>query len=223
MRWCYLATLLALGLTLSAEAPRPSANQAAPPKSNANDTFDASTVRRLLAEARAQGDRLRGAHVFAAPQFACLSCHKVGSQGGTVGPDLTLLGRCLPPEEIVESVLWPRRKVKEGYVAWMVQTADGRSYTGYKEREDKKELVLRDPTKGTSLRLAKANIEEQREIGTLMPDGLTAAMSDSQQRDLIRFLLDLGVAGNVSADKLLAQTSLAVSFPYQRDPLVAAD
>ena len=40
-------------------------------------------------------------------EFACLSCHKVGDQGGEVGPDLSTVGGLLPPEQIVESVLWP--------------------------------------------------------------------------------------------------------------------
>ena len=40
--------------------------------------------------------------------------------------------------------------------------------------------------------LAKAEIEEQREAGTLMPDGLAAAMTAAQRRDLVRLLLELG-------------------------------
>jgi putative heme-binding domain-containing protein len=136
-----------------------------------------------------------------------------------VGPDLTLVGRCLPPEEIVEAVLWPRRKVKDGYVAWLVVTADGKSVTGYKERENDKELVLRDPVKGQVVRLPKADIEERREIGTLMPEGLTAGMSGGQLRDLIRFLLDLGVAAGASPEALLGHASEPAAFPYKRDPL----
>ncbi len=78
------------------------------------------------------GDPGRGAEVFASPQFACLSCHRVGDQGGSVGPDLSTAGVCIKPEEIVESLLWPGRKVKEGYEAVTVATADGRTVQGYK-------------------------------------------------------------------------------------------
>ena len=69
------------------------------------------TARRTLAGTAT----LTGAEVFASPKFACLSCHRVGDQGGIVGPDLSTTGLCLKPEEVVESLLWPRRQVKEGY------------------------------------------------------------------------------------------------------------
>src|SRR5262249_9479529 len=80
--------------------PAPSEKAAAPVKGLA---YDRELVVRLLTEAKANGDPRRGAQVFRSPQFACLTCHKVGIQGGTVGPDLTLLSRCLPPDQIVES------------------------------------------------------------------------------------------------------------------------
>src|SRR5262249_54564514 len=158
-------------------------------------------VVRLLAKARASGDVRRGAEVFRSPQFACLTCHKVGEQGGTVGPDLTFVSRCLPPDQIVESVLWPKRQIKEGYMAISVVTRTGMVHTGYKQRENDKELVLKDPPTGNLVRLAKRDIEERTEVGTLMPDGLAEAMSTEQRRDVIRFLLELGAAGSAPPEK----------------------
>jgi putative heme-binding domain-containing protein len=181
--------------------------------------YDRGLVTRLVTEAKTEGDARRGALVFRAPQFACLSCHKIGSQGGTVGPDLSTIGKCQPAEQIVESVLWPRRQVKEGYAATTVLCIDGRSITGYREREDDRMLVLRDPATGATTRLAKANIEERREIGTLMPDGLAAAMSSAQRRDVIRFLLEQGTAEGAGADALLTHRHVPATFAYERAPL----
>jgi putative heme-binding domain-containing protein len=181
--------------------------------------YDRERVSRLVAQAQAQGNARRGALVFRAAQFACLSCHRIGKEGGTVGPDLTLVGRCLPPAEIVESVLWPKRQVKEGYMAWTIVTRDGRLYTGYKERETKQELHLRDPAQGLTLRIALADIEEQQQIGSLMPDGLAEAMSPEQLRDLLCFLLELGRAGSVPLEQLLSAMHEPASFPYDRAPL----
>lgn len=181
--------------------------------------YDRELVVRLLAEAKANGDVRRGAEVFRSPQFACLSCHKVGTQGGTVGPDLTLVSRCLPPDQIVESVLWPKRQIKDGYLAISVATSDGKIHIGYKERENDKELILKDPSTGNLVHLAKAQIEERTEVGTLMPDGLAEAMSAEQRRDVIRFLLELGAAGSMAPEKLLAHTSGPAAFAYDRAPL----
>ncbi|HLN33103.1 MAG TPA: DUF6797 domain-containing protein [Gemmataceae bacterium] len=185
--------------------------------------YDSQLVTRLVAEAKLHGDARRGAEVFGSPQFACLSCHKIGNQGGIVGPDLTRVGFCLTPEQIVESVLWPKRQVKEGYAAWLVLTTDGKLRTGYKERENSKELILRDPATGAKLRIAKEEVEVQRDVGTLMPDGLAAAMTPEQRRDVIRFLLDRGRVEDASAEMLLSHSHVAARFPYDRAPLRPED
>jgi putative heme-binding domain-containing protein len=181
--------------------------------------YDRDLVARLLADAKAHGNAGRGAEIFRSPQFACLTCHKVGNQGGSVGPDLTLVSRCLPADQIVESVLWPRRQIKEGYMAISVVTRTGTVHTGYKQRENDKELVLKDPPTGNLVRLAKVDIEERTEVGTLMPDGLAEAMSTDLRRDLIRFLLELGASGSVAPDKLLAHSTEPATFTYRREPL----
>jgi sugar phosphate isomerase/epimerase len=84
------------------------------PRVSSTAPADMAKVANLISEAREHGDPGRGAEVFASPRFACLSCHRVGDQGGSVGPDLSTAGACIKPEEIVESLLWPGRRVKEG-------------------------------------------------------------------------------------------------------------
>ena len=77
----------------------------------------AEQVARLVNEARTVGDPKHGAELFASTRFACLSCHKVGDQGGTVGPDLSTIGACAPPEHLTESLLWPKQEVRPGFEA----------------------------------------------------------------------------------------------------------
>lgn len=176
-------------------------------------------VGKLVAEARSTGDSKRGAEVFSAAKYACLNCHKVGEQGGVVGPDLTAVGRCVSPEEIAESVLWPAQKIKEGYVAKVVATTDGRSIQGYLLHETAKEVGLRDPQTGKPIQLARADIEEIRDQGTLMPSGLAEAMTPMERRDLVRFLMDLGRVGDVDATLLVSQIHQPATFLYERAPL----
>ena len=131
----------------------------------------------LIAEAREDGDPVRGAGVFVDAKFTCVACHKVGSQGGIIGPELTSLSKCMSPEEIVESVLWPRQKVKEGYMAIAVATADGKVIQGYTLDETETRLALREAATGSRIEIARADIEEVREQGSLMPEGLAEAMT----------------------------------------------
>ena len=107
--------------------------------------YDPALVASLIDDARKQGDPIRGAQVFASSKFACLSCHRVADQGPVIGPDLSTAGTCLKPEEFVESLLWPRRQVKEAYAAYTIATSDGKTRQAYKVAETPKEIVFRDP------------------------------------------------------------------------------
>ena len=155
--------------------------------------------------------------MFHAPKFACSSCHKIGKTGGSVGPELTQVGRCLTPEQLVEALLWPKRQVKDEYKAHGVVTRDGRIIQAYKDKETETELVLRDPPSGKELRLAKKDIEETREVGTLMPDGLAASMTAIERRDLVRFLMELGRTEGL-ADLAVLHGHAAATFPLERAP-----
>ena len=97
--------------------------------------YDADLVSRIVADAQTHGDAQRGAVVFALPTSACLSCHKVGDTGGSVGPELTKVGLCLSPAEIVESVHWPNRTVKPEFKAIAITMLNGNTLQGVVRKE----------------------------------------------------------------------------------------
>ena len=180
---------------------------------------DPATITALLAEARAFGDTRRGAEVFASTRFACLTCHRVAGRGGEIGPDLSGAGACIKPEEVVEAVLWPKFKIKEGYDAVAVATIDGKVRQAYRQSETDAEIVLKDPASGEVVRLPKAQVEAVQAVGTLMPEGLAAAMTPVERRDLVRFLIDLGKPGSSPHDALLRMAHAPAEFTYDRAPL----
>lgn len=190
--------------------------------------FSHEVVRNLLAEVRSQGNTGRGIMVFANARSACLSCHRIGQHGGTVGPVLHEIGKQRTPEEIVESVLWPRRHVKPEFIAHQIVTSDGKSFRGYVLKEDSRQIQLKDPTKPDSpvIRILKSDIEARREIGTLMPDNLTATMSHAQLRDLLTLLVNLGKPDGVplaEVESVIEHTHAhlhgPVAFEFDRAPL----
>ncbi|QDT97608.1 DUF6797 domain-containing protein [Gimesia aquarii] len=190
--------------------------------------YSPELVEKLLDQTNSHGNAARGLMVFSAAKSACLSCHKIGKHGGTVGPDLTEIGKQRKSHEIIESVLWPKRHTKREYIAHVVLTADGRTHTGYIINKDEKELVLRDPTKGLNHKVVIPinEVELQRETGSLMPENLTAAMSEQQLHDLLRLLINLGHSNGIpitQIDSVLhhahAHLHGAASFPFNRKPL----
>lgn len=154
--------------------------------------FSPQLVKQLLTEAQANGDAERGRVLFKSAQATCLKCHKLGDEGGKLGPDLTVIARAQTPEAITESFYWPKRAVKEGFLLTTVITADGLVLNGYKEKETDKELTLKLVSDGSSRLIIKADIEVRQDAGTIMPDGLTDWMTTQQRQDLLRFLIGLG-------------------------------
>jgi putative heme-binding domain-containing protein len=201
----------------SRPAPRPvSSNRQAP----VPDEPDAAFISALLAQARELGDPARGAKLFVAPTVACVSCHKVGDVGGEIGPDLTATAKDNQAEKLVEALLWPRKEIKEGYATTVVALASGEVFQGYPRGESEGELTLLDPATGRVHRIEKVEIEERRDGGSLMPDGLVASLPADQRLDLVRFLLDLGTASpSPSLPPIPTHGHGPASFAYDRAPL----
>ena len=190
--------------------------------------YSPQLVAELIDRARQEGDPHRGLLAFSSAKSACLSCHKLCLHGGSVGPELTILAQKRKPEELVESLLWPKRKVEPEFVAHLVVDSEGKSHRGYLVHRDEKQLELRDPTqpKGGTTTFSVDEIELTKEVGTLMPDNLVAAMSNQQLADLVCFLITLGSKDGVAAEELSSllehahmHASGAVSFPLERKPL----
>ncbi len=151
-------------------------------------------MRELMAQVASKGDAVRGEQVFRRKDLSCLQCHAVGGAGGAVGPDFISLGASAPVDYLVESILTPDKKQKEGYVSMAVMTKAGDVVTGVRVRESGEELVLRDAIRDEIV-IPKVSIEASKITGSVMPSGLADLMTDAELLDLVRFLSELGRAG----------------------------
>jgi len=203
--------------------PRPSVAAESTGEASLLDPEQAKAVAALVAEAHRDGDATRGAAVFTDLRFSCFSCHKVGEQGGSIGPELTNVGGTITAEDIAASILWPKLKIKEGYEAFAVSLDDGRMIQGYKVKETPTALTLRDAASGKTISTPKDEIDEMKSVGTLMPDGLAASMSQREKVDLVRFLADLGKPGGGPTPSLTIPTHAhdpePATFTYKPEPL----
>ena len=153
-------------------------------------TFNPEEQQRLVRLAMTQGNAARGEAIFRGA-IGCTQCHAVNGVGGQVGPDLSTIGTSAQPDFLVEHLIVPEKSVKQGFAAIAVICNNGDSYFGIKNGETDSELLLRDATH-PQFRVRKDQIKRQRNVGTLMPSGLTDSLSDDELADLVRFLADLG-------------------------------
>jgi putative heme-binding domain-containing protein len=145
----------------------------------------------IAAEVLTKGDAVKGAAIFRRPEIACLTCHRVGDEGGQVGPRLDSIGSAQPLETLIGMIIEPQRELTEGYESLRVTTKQGKVLVGIIAAGNDSELVLRDPA-GKEHTIANADIVSREMIGSLMPAGLTDGLSNDELRDLFAYLTQLG-------------------------------
>ena len=93
----------------------------------------------------------------------CLSCHAIGGSGGTLGPDLTSIGASAQVDYLIESLLEPAKKIKEGYHTIIVTMKDGGMVTGVNIRSTDSEIIVRDAA-GKEIAVAKSQIASKKMV-----------------------------------------------------------
>ena len=131
------------------------------------------------------GDAERGRKIF---ETACATCHRAGDAGKDVGPNLATI-RGWNPDQVLINILDPNREVAPNFMAYTVETKDGRTLFGLIAEEGAASLTLKraDGATDTVLRSDIASINGSGL--SLMPEGVEAAVSIEQMADLIAFLL----------------------------------
>ncbi|WP_052574110.1 PVC-type heme-binding CxxCH protein [Haloferula sp. BvORR071] len=167
------------------------------------------SVAKLAKLAAEQGDAARGEMIYRRAEMACSACHSIGGAGGKVGPDMTSIGASAPMDYLVESVLTPGAKVKEGYHGVVFETKDGRTIMGRLLRSGGGSVVISDAA-GQELTLSEDAILKKTDTGSLMPAGLINSLKEQEQADLFKFLSQLGRPGDFDATKSRAPRTWAV-------------
>ncbi len=122
----------------------------------------------IVEKAVTEGDAARGEVIYRDARLQCVRCHAIGPSGGVIGPNLVSLGGSSPPEYILQSLVDPNAKLKEGFQTLSVLTDDGRVISGLqKSRTDSQlQLLLAD---GTLQTIATDAIDTVQNGRSLMP------------------------------------------------------
>jgi putative heme-binding domain-containing protein len=135
------------------------------------------------------GDPARGRTLYHdSASLQCRSCHLLEKTGREIGPSLADVGRPLDHRQILEAILKPSRLIAPEYRTWVVQTCDGRLFTGLVVSRSADGIVLRD-LKGRDVFLASEDIEEAvPQAVSLMPEHTLRDLSAQQAADLLAYL-----------------------------------
>ena len=130
------------------------------------------------------GNPEKGKIIF---QRVCSSCHQLYGEGGAIGPDLTGYDRRNISDLLINTVD-PNAEIREGYVNYLIKTADGRTLAGIIVNNSGQQIELRT-FDGQLLSLPQSQIVEMKaQPVSLMPEGLLAPLSEEEVRDLFGYL-----------------------------------
>ncbi len=145
----------------------------------------------IIEKAVSSGDAARGEVIYRDARLQCVRCHAIGPAGGVIGPNLVSLGGSSTPEYILQSLIEPNAKLKEGFQTLSVLTEDGRVISGLQKSrtETQLQLLLAD---GTLQTISTDSIDTVQNGRSLMPAGLVDMLKEQDLVDLTRFLIELG-------------------------------
>jgi putative heme-binding domain-containing protein len=133
----------------------------------------------------AQGNVERGALVFEKAQ--CVKCHRYGTRGEGIGPDLSNVASRFQRKEILESVIFPSQVISDQFAAKTVVTIDGKTYTGLVGPTGDGVVVLQ--ANGEKANVAKSEIDMiVPSKKSAMPDGLFNNLTLEEIADLFAYL-----------------------------------
>lgn len=135
----------------------------------------------------ASGDLERGRTLFHGKAI-CSTCHKVGAEGGILGPDLTSIQRDRSAHDLLEAIVYPSVSFVREYETYRVKTKTGEQ-TGIIQQQTATAIVL-GTSQATSVRIPRAEIVSMElQKTSMMPQGLDQLLTKQEMADLMAFLL----------------------------------
>lgn len=154
------------------------------------------------AKAKKEFNYENGRKMFAAA--LCSQCHRLGSEGGAQGPDLSGLGARSAPADILMSIVQPSAVLSDQYANSVISRVDGGKTVGriLNEEGDKLELAVNPFDPSVTVTLNRSDILAiDRSPDSPMPVGLLNSLNPSEAADLLAYL----ISGGNKDDKLYSK------------------
>jgi putative heme-binding domain-containing protein len=135
----------------------------------------------------------RGRRLFG--EANCFACHRFDNEGGSQGPDLTLVSGRFSVRDLLESVVDPSKEISDQYAAMVISTTDGRVVTGRIVNYSGDSMMVMtdmlDPNNLTTVSHKKVESVEKSKVSP-MPAGLLDSFKEDEILDLMAYLLSRG-------------------------------
>jgi len=121
----------------------------------------------------------------------CNRCHRLGEEGGAIGPDLSSASARYSRKDLVDAIVNPSRVIDEKYRDTRILTSDGEFLVGQLAGGDKDQLFFSTNVLEPSLitRIRRDHIESrQASFVSPMPMGLLSTLTEEEVLDLMAWV-----------------------------------
>ena len=128
-------------------------------------------------------------------EAACFACHRFDNQGGSVGPDLTILSGRFSSRDILESIIEPSKQISDQYGSVNIITLDGKVVHGriINLAGDSFRVQTDMLNPGSLVAVDRKQIDEMIPSKiSMMPEGLMDVLKEEEILDLMAYLLSRG-------------------------------
>jgi putative heme-binding domain-containing protein len=146
----------------------------------------ADLLRHLTSEEGRYGSAEHGGGVF--KKAKCVTCHRFGSDGSDIGPELTTVSRRRMQKEILQAIVYPSHALPDKYLGETVVTREGREYSGVVTTGEPGQVVV-DVRDGETVVIDADDVAKIRgEKSSPMPENLLDELTLKEIADLFAYL-----------------------------------
>lgn len=131
-------------------------------------------------------------------EASCLGCHKVGDEGGAIGPELTSVFTRWKNDTgaVLREVLDPSHRIDDKYAMNLILTVSGQTISGIVVAEDKENVsLLANPEAKEPTLIAQDDIEDMVKTSTsMMPKALMDQYTKDEVFELLGYLQSVDAA-----------------------------
>ncbi len=154
-------------------------------------TWNRQELNKMLNDALGEPrDFSQGETMYAAA--LCGICHRMGTAGGSIGPDLTAIGSRFSRYEILEAIDSPSDEISDQYEATILTTNDNATIVGRILREEDGMVFVNqnpyDPSQELGIDESDVLSREVSPVST-MPSRLLDRLNENEVADLIAYLM----------------------------------
>jgi putative heme-binding domain-containing protein len=124
---------------------------------------------------------------------SCAKCHRLGAEGGAVGPDLSTASKKFSLPDLMDAIVLPSKAISDQYGSHQVVTESGSVLVGRVVELDGLVHVYTIEANAKPTILKKSEVEEMTPSKvSQMPEGLIDTLNAEELKDLIAYIQSAG-------------------------------